>query len=103
MTTFLKHLPSNPLVIEGYATEGTVGERYRLSRHRAGIVREYVLDRFGLMPQHTGYIALADDAAESPSGDAWNGVALTLFVDLQQLQFAPQPRSAGLQEAVSTK
>ena len=102
MTTFVRHLPSNPLVIEGYATEGTVGERYRLSRQRAGIVREYVLGRFGLMPQHTGFIALADDAVGSPSpgGDDWDGVALTLFVDLQQLQFAPQPRSAGFKEAI---
>jgi phospholipid/cholesterol/gamma-HCH transport system substrate-binding protein len=102
MTTFLKHLPASPLVVEGYATQGTVGERYRLSRQRAGIVREYVLGRFGLMPQQTGYIALAD-AVDSPTGDDWDGVALTLFVDLQQLQFAPQPRSAGLKEVVGTK
>jgi phospholipid/cholesterol/gamma-HCH transport system substrate-binding protein len=103
MTTFLKYLPTNPLVIEGYATEGTVGEQYRLSRQRAGIVREYVLGRFGLMPQHTGYIAMASEAVDSPSGDDWDGIALTLFVDLQQLQFAPQPRSAGLREVVSLK
>ena len=43
MSTYLRHLPSNPLVVEGYATEGTVGERFRLSRQRAGIVREYLL------------------------------------------------------------
>jgi len=54
------------------------------------------------MPQHTGYIALADDAVGSPDGDNWDGVALTLFVDLQQLQFAPQPRSATLKEGIST-
>lgn len=93
MTTFLRYLPANPLVVEGYATAGTVGERYRLSRQRSGIVREYVLGRFGLMPQHTGYIALADAAVGSPGGGEWDGVALTLFVDVQELQFAPQPRS----------
>ena len=31
-----------------------VGDRYRLSRQRAGIVREYLLGRYGLMPQNTG-------------------------------------------------
>jgi phospholipid/cholesterol/gamma-HCH transport system substrate-binding protein len=102
MTTFLEHLPANPIVVEGYAIEGTVGDRYRLSRQRAGIVREYLLGRFGLMPQHTGYIALAD-AIGSPGGDEWDGVALTLFLDVEELQFVPQPRSAGLPEAVTTK
>ena len=101
MTTFLKHLPANPIVVEGYAVEGSVGDRYRLSRQRAGLVREYILGRFGLIPQNTGYIALAD-AVGSPSGDEWDGVALTLFIDTASLEFAPQPRSAGLREVVST-
>ena len=100
MTTFLKYLPANPMVVEGYAVEGTAGDRYRLSRQRAGIVREYLLGRFGLVPQSTGYIALAD-AVGSPSREKWDGVALTLFIDVEEVQFVPQPRSAGLSEAVS--
>jgi phospholipid/cholesterol/gamma-HCH transport system substrate-binding protein len=90
MTTYLRHVPSNPIVVEGYATDGTIGDRYRLSRERAGAVRDYLLGRYGLMPQHTGYIALGPDAAGSPSGDHWNGVALTLFLDTAELQFATQ-------------
>ncbi len=90
MTTYLRHLPSNPIVIEGYATEGSMGERYRLSRQRAAIVREYVLGRYSLLPQNTGYIALGSDAPGSPSGDTWDGVSLTLFLDANALQFAGQ-------------
>jgi phospholipid/cholesterol/gamma-HCH transport system substrate-binding protein len=103
MTTFMRYLPTNPIVVEGYATEGTVGEQYQLSRQRAGIVREYVLGKYGLQPQHTGYIALGSEATGSPDGDQWDGIALTLFMDVEQLQFSPQPRASGPPEAVSTR
>lgn len=90
MTTYLRYVPSNPLVVEGYATEGSVGEQYRLSRQRAGVVRQYVLGRYSLMPQNTGFIALGSEAPGSPSGAAWDGVSLTLFMDANALQFADQ-------------
>ena len=90
MTTYLKYVPSNPIVVEGYSMEGTVGERYRLSRQRAGIVREYLMGRYGLMPQNTGYIALGSDVEGSPAGKKWDGVSLTLFLDTAALQFADQ-------------
>lgn len=95
MVTFLQHLPANPLVVEGYATEGTAGERFRLSRQRAGIVRQYLIGQYGLMPQHTGFMALGDDGKGSPDGDRWDGVALTLFLDTTALQFVTQQRRAG--------
>ena len=94
MTTYLRYVPSNPIVIEGYAMEGSVGERYRLSRQRAGIVREYVLGRYGLLPQQTGYIALGSEAHGSPSGGGWDGVSVTLFLDASALQFADQQAAA---------
>ena len=90
MATYLRYVPANPMVIEGYATEGTLGDRYRLSRQRAGIVREYLLGRYGLAPQNTGYIALGSDAQGSPAGETWDGVSLTLFLDTAALRFADQ-------------
>jgi phospholipid/cholesterol/gamma-HCH transport system substrate-binding protein len=90
VVTFLKYLPANPVVVEGYATEGIAGERFRQSRQRAALVREYLLGRYGLMPQHTGFMALGADAVESPNGGRWDGVALTLFLDTRALQFADQ-------------
>jgi phospholipid/cholesterol/gamma-HCH transport system substrate-binding protein len=90
MTTYLRHVPANPIVVEGYATEGTLGDRYRLSRQRAGLIREYLIGHYGLLPQNTGYIALGSDARGSPSGNEWDGVSLTLFLDTAALQFTDQ-------------
>jgi hypothetical protein len=91
MATFLRYLPSNPLVVEGYATAGTADERFRVARLRAGIVREYLLGRYALLPQHTGFMALGSDAKGSPNGtDGWDGVAITLFLDRESLQFGDQ-------------
>jgi phospholipid/cholesterol/gamma-HCH transport system substrate-binding protein len=91
MSTFIKYIPANPLVVEGYATMGTTDERFRQARYRAGLVREYVLGRYGLLQQHTGFIALGEDAKDSPNGrDSWDGVAITLFLDRDSLQFADQ-------------
>ncbi len=91
MGPYLKYLPANPIVVEGFATAGPIDERYRVARIRAGIVREYVMGRFAVPPQNTGYISLADDSRGSPAGDSqWNGIALTLFLDRTALTFGDQ-------------
>ena len=91
MATFLKYVPANPIVVEGYATEGVLGEQFQRSRARATAIREYLLSQYHLTPQNTGSIALAAEAPGSPNKDRWDGVALTLFLDREQLQFAAQP------------
>jgi len=91
MATYLKYLPGNPLVVEGYATGGTADERYRTGRIRAGMLREYLLGRYELRPQDTGFISLGDDGKGSPNGtERWDGVAITLFLDRESLQFGDQ-------------
>jgi phospholipid/cholesterol/gamma-HCH transport system substrate-binding protein len=88
MSTYLKYLPANPLVIEGYAPAPTVAERFRVSRRRAGIVREYILGKYEVPPQTAGFIGLGDEALNSPDKGRWDGVALTLFLDRTELQVA---------------
>jgi phospholipid/cholesterol/gamma-HCH transport system substrate-binding protein len=90
MATYLEYLPTNPIVVEGYATPGTMPERFLQARQRAGVVREYVLGRYELPPQNVGYIALGSEAPGSPTRDRWDGVALTLFLDRTALQFVEQ-------------
>jgi phospholipid/cholesterol/gamma-HCH transport system substrate-binding protein len=80
MSAFLKYPPTSVLVVEGYATGATDGERYRLSRQRAQLVREYVVSRFGADPKNVGIMPMGSDAPNSPGGGSWEGVALTLFV-----------------------
>jgi phospholipid/cholesterol/gamma-HCH transport system substrate-binding protein len=91
MSTYLKYLPSNPIVVEGFATGGTADERFRRGRIRAGIVREYILGRYELAPQNTGYISLGNDGKGSPDGDVWDGVAIALFLENGSLEFAGAP------------
>jgi outer membrane protein OmpA-like peptidoglycan-associated protein len=91
MAPFLKYLPANPIVVEGYATEGVVGEQFQRSRLRAAAVREYLLTQYHLPPQNTGSIALAAEAQGSPNNNRWDGIALTLFLDREELKFAAQP------------
>lgn len=92
MATYLDYVPANPIVVEGYAVGLTTDERFRLARQRAGTVREYLLGRYSLAPQSTGYIALGDSADGSPDGDGtWDGVAITLFLDREALRLATQP------------
>jgi phospholipid/cholesterol/gamma-HCH transport system substrate-binding protein len=90
MSAYLKYVPSYPIVVEGYATSGPRHDRWRMGQLRAGMVREYVLQRYNLRPQTLGYISLGNDAQGSPGNGSWDGVAITLFVDRADLQFAAQ-------------
>ena len=92
LTTYLKYLPTNPLVVEGYATGGTRSDQFARARTRAVAIREYLLSAHQLRPQDTGAIALANEAQGSPTDDdTWDGVAMTLFLDRDELRFVPQP------------
>jgi outer membrane protein OmpA-like peptidoglycan-associated protein len=99
MAAFLEYLPASPLVIEGYAASSAPGDRFATSRHRAGIVRDYLLARYQLMPQHTGFIALGAEADGSPDGDRWDGIAVTLFLDSAAVRLRAQAQQAGAKPA----
>ena len=88
MSTYLKYLPTDPLVVEGYAPAPTNSERFRVSRRRAGIVRQYILGKYDVPPQVAGFIGLGEEALNSPDKDRWDGVSLTLFLDREELQLA---------------
>ncbi len=88
MSTYLKHLPSNPLVIEGYTPAPTIAERFRLSRRRAGMVRQYIVGKYDVPPQNVGFIGLGEEALTSPDKGRWDGVALTLFLERGDLRAA---------------
>jgi len=87
MSTYLKYLPSNPIVVEGYAPAPTVAEQFQFSRRRAALVRAYVLSKYDVPAQNAGFIGLGEEAPGSPEGDRWDGVSLTLFLDRAALQF----------------
>ncbi len=86
MGDFLKYGGSGPLMVEGYALEGTTPDRFLLSRQRALLVREYLLGRFGLNPDSTGVMPLGSDAEGSPTDNRWDGVAIAVFVPPEALR-----------------
>ncbi len=80
MAEFLRYASDNPLMVEGYASAPSRDEQFLLARRRAAVVREYVVQRFFLDRNYTGFIPMGELAPDSPSGDRWEGVALALFV-----------------------
>ncbi|MDO8794922.1 MAG: hypothetical protein Q7J25_09925, partial [Vicinamibacterales bacterium] len=77
---FLEHAASGVLIVEGYAQQGPVDERYLRSRARAAAVRDYLIARFQFDPQTTGAMPLGAESSGSPDGAPWDGVALAVIL-----------------------
>jgi hypothetical protein len=56
-------------------------DQYVVSRARAALVRDYVIERFHLDPDSVGALALGADASGGPHGSTWSGIALAVFVE----------------------
>jgi len=80
MSAFLRYPAETPLVLEGYGPGTTYDERFRMSRHRAQLVRDYVVAKFSLNSAYVATMPMGQEAADSPDGNHWDGVALALFV-----------------------
>jgi phospholipid/cholesterol/gamma-HCH transport system substrate-binding protein len=80
MSQFVRYPRNSPFVVEGYAQGQTGDERYLISRHRAQLVRDYVVGKFKLDANYVAMMPMGAEADGSPGGDRWNGVALALFV-----------------------
>lgn len=80
MSTFVRYPRNSPFVVEGYAHEATNDRRYLVSRSRAQLVRDYLVAKFGLDPNVVASMPMGEEAAGSPDGNRWDGVALALFV-----------------------
>lgn len=80
MAPFLRPARDTPFVIEGYAAGESRADEFLLSRTRAQLVRDYVVGKFGLEARFVTTMAMGPQAADSPAGDRWDGVALAAFV-----------------------
>lgn len=80
MAPFLRLARDTPFVIEGYAAGESRADEFLLSRSRAQLVRDYVVGKFGLEARFVTTMAMGPQAADSPAGDRWDGVALAAFV-----------------------
>jgi phospholipid/cholesterol/gamma-HCH transport system substrate-binding protein len=80
MAAFVRYPKTSPFVVEGYARAPTGDARFLMSRQRARLVRDYLVEKFGLDPRYVATMAMGNEADDSPDGDEWDGVALALFV-----------------------
>ena len=79
LTPYLRHAPNTPLMVEGYASHGPESEQFVRSHDRARLVRQYLMNRFGLNPKYVGAMPMGGVAAGGPGGELWEGVALVYF------------------------
>jgi len=86
MSQFVKYPRTSPFVVEGYAQQPTADRRFLLSRSRAGLVRDYIIQRYGVDPKVIVAMPMGAKATDSPSGNTWDGIGLTLFVPTASLQ-----------------
>jgi phospholipid/cholesterol/gamma-HCH transport system substrate-binding protein len=73
MANFLRFTKDRAVIVEGYASAGTLDEQFLLSRERATKVRDYIVKKFTLSPDYVGVMPMGSVAAY---GD---GVALVLL------------------------
>ena len=78
MTELLKFPRNGPLMVEGFAGEGTASQRYLTGRRRAALVQGYLIDRFHLRPAYVGVVSLGAEPAPG-SGSAPESVGITSF------------------------
>ena len=82
MAELLQYPRNSPLVVEGYATVGGLGQQFRAADARAAAVQDHLVRTFRRAAELTGTMPIGSVADDSPSGDGhWDGVALTLFAD----------------------
>jgi phospholipid/cholesterol/gamma-HCH transport system substrate-binding protein len=81
MATFHRYPKQMPLMIEGYAAAPTESAAFIASGTRGAMVRDYLIQRFGLNPNSTGVMSMGAAAADSPRGNGtWDGIGVTMWV-----------------------
>ena len=76
MAEFLRYPRNSPIMVEGYATEGSLDERYILSQERAEAVKKYLVGKFRL---DAGYVGAMPVVSPPQQDRPWDGVSLVLF------------------------
>jgi len=85
MALFVRYPKTSPFVVEGYSQEATEDRRYLAAQSRARLVRDYLVSRFRLDERYVTTMAMGAEAEDSPAGDRWDGVALSMFVSTSAL------------------
>jgi len=69
----------DPMVVEGYASGGSISQNVDQSRQRAVAVRNYVCAHFHLATLGVGAVALDDRPPHATGRATWNGISIVLL------------------------
>jgi phospholipid/cholesterol/gamma-HCH transport system substrate-binding protein len=73
MTDILTFPRNGPLMVEGFAGEGTASQQYLQGRRRAVRVQLYIIDRFDLSPAYVGVISMGAEPLDKGSPVGFKG------------------------------
>ncbi|HTF63349.1 MAG TPA: hypothetical protein VK638_11645 [Edaphobacter sp.] len=76
MSALLPYLPNGPMVVEGYATQGSPSERFIRAKQRTSVVQIYIRKRYGLPANAVGVMPMSDSVGPSVGNSVWDGVSL---------------------------
>ena len=79
MTAILKFPRNGPLILEGFATAGTLSQQYLTGRRRAVLAQAYVIGRFRLRPAYVGVISLGSQAQKENPTHPKEGVGIVSY------------------------
>ena len=80
MTELLNFPRNGPLIVEGFAGEGTASQQYLAGRRRAVSVQTYIIGRFHLRPAYVGIISMSAEPLDTGSpGGLKEGVGIVSF------------------------
>jgi len=87
----------DPLIVEGYSSEGSKQQQFLHSRRRARAVQSHLVRKYRLKPSYVGAMPMGGVPSSGPDRKLWDGVALVLFVPEPDL---PAPRRFKLHPGV---
>ncbi|MFN0102154.1 MAG: MlaD family protein [Bryobacteraceae bacterium] len=80
MTELLNFPRNGPMIVEGFAGEGTASQQYLAGRRRAVRVQDYLISRFQLRPAYVGVVSMGAELREKETPGAFReGVGLVSF------------------------
>ena len=88
---FQRYPANSVMVVEGYTAEGSKGDQWVVSRARATTVRDYLVKVLHFDPSYMGVMPLGPQASNSPAGSTWEGVAVVVFYDKDQMRNSSFP------------
>ncbi len=79
MSALVPYLPNSPIVVEGYATQGSPSERFLGAKRRASAVQSYLERRFNLPANTVAVMPMADVPPPGVGKTVWDGVSLVMI------------------------